>query len=129
MRMLITDGDSEFLEIAKRFMKQYGHEALVASNGLECIACLRDSAPDILVLDSELLWGGSDGVRDIMNEEPQLDSIPVILITDDEPGTVTDSKANSRVVDRVKKPYSLTQLIKRIQAFGRDHQERCLRAT
>ncbi len=129
MRMLIADSDCEFLDIAKRFMNQYGHEALVASNGLECIACLRESAPDILVLDSELLWGGSDGVREIMNEEPQLDSIPVILIADEEQSATPDCEPSLRVVDRIKKPYSLTQLIKRIQAVGRDCQELRLRTT
>jgi two-component system phosphate regulon response regulator PhoB len=116
MRVLIADCDREFLDIAKRFMTQCGHEALVASNGLQCIACLRDSVPDIVVLDSELLWGGSDGVCDFMNEEPTLGAIPVILITDEVAETKTDSEKDFRIFDRIRKPYSLTQLIGRLQA-------------
>jgi DNA-binding response OmpR family regulator len=115
MRVLIADCDREFLDIAKRFMTQCGHEAMIASNGLECIACLRDLAPDIVVLDSELQWGGSDGVCEFMKEEPTLEAIPIILITDEELECKTDYKADFRIFDRMKKPYSLTQLVGRLQ--------------
>jgi DNA-binding response OmpR family regulator len=116
MQVLIADCDSEFLDIAKRFLTQCGHEAMVASNGLECIACLRYSAPDILVLDSELRWGGSDGVCDFMKDEPAWSAIPIILITDEKLECKTDCKADFRIFDRMKKPYSLTQLVGRLQA-------------
>jgi DNA-binding response OmpR family regulator len=116
MQVLIADCDSEFLDIAKRFLTQCGHEAMVASNGLECIACLRYSAPDILVLDSELRWGGSEGVCELMKEEPAWDAIPIILITDEDLKCKIDCKADFRIFDRMKKPYSLTQLVGRLQA-------------
>ncbi|MEQ1830143.1 MAG: hypothetical protein ABL921_29550 [Pirellula sp.] len=115
MRILIADGDSEFLDIAKRFMNQCGHDALVVSSGLECIACLRDCPPDVLVLGCELLWGGTEGVLEIMNEEPTLDAIPVILVTDEELESKTVFDTDSQVVHRVRKPYSLTQLLKPMQ--------------
>jgi len=115
MRVVIADCDSEFLDIAKRFMNQCGHEAFVASSGLECIACLRDGPPDVLVLSCELLWGGTEGVLGIMDEEPTLDTIPVILVTGEESEPKTVFEAGSRVVDRVKKPYSLSQLLKHMQ--------------
>jgi DNA-binding response OmpR family regulator len=115
MRVLLADCDSEFLNIAKRFMSQCGHEALVASSGLECIECLRDCPPDLLVLDCELLWGGSEGVLEIMDDEPALDAIPVILMTDEQWEPKTVFEADSRVVGRVRKPYSLAQLLKKMQ--------------
>jgi DNA-binding response OmpR family regulator len=116
MRVLIADCDTEFLHIAKRFLNHCGHDAIVASNGLECIACLRESAPDIVVLDSELQWGGSDGVCEFMKDEPAWDAIRIILITDEELECKTDCKADFRRFDRMKKPYSLTQLVGRLQA-------------
>jgi DNA-binding response OmpR family regulator len=115
MRVPITDCDSEFLDIAQRFMNQCGHEAFVASSGLECIACLRDCPPDVLALSCELLWGGTEGILGIMDEEPTLDAIPVILVTDEEPEPKRVFEANSRVFDRVNKPYSLSQLLKQMQ--------------
>ncbi len=116
MRVLIADCDSEFLDLARRFLSQCGHEAMVASNGVECMTCLRNSAPEMVVLDGELLWGGSDGVREFMNEEPGLDVIPLILVSDELQDSRTGSGADSLVVDRLRKPYSLTHLIGRIQA-------------
>ena len=115
MQVLIAGCDGEFLDIAKRFMNQCGHEALVVSSGLECIACLRDCPPDVLVLSCELLWGGAEGVLEIMDEEPTLNAIPVILVMDQEMESKTCFEADSRVVDRVKRQYSLMQLLKQMQ--------------
>ena len=121
MRVLIADCDSEFLDIAKRFMSQSGHKAVVASSGLECIECLRDCLPDVLVLSVELLWGGSEGVLEIMDEELTLNAIPVILVTDEEMESKTVFEANSRVIGRVRKPYSLAQLLKQMQLCEINH--------
>lgn len=114
MRVLFVDCDSEFLDIAKRFMNHCGHEVFLASCGLDCIERLNDSTPDVLVLSCELLWGGHEGVLAIMNEEPTLDTIPVILVTDEE--LESDAiEADARIVARVRKPYSLNHLLKQIQ--------------
>ena len=115
MQVLIAGCDGEFLDIARRFLNQRGHEALVVSSGLECIACLRDCPPDVLVLSCELLWGGAEGVLEIMDEEPTLNAIPVILVMDQEMESKTCFEADSRVVDRVKRQYSLMQLLKQMQ--------------
>ncbi len=116
MRVLFADSDSEFLDLAKRFLSQCGHKARVASIGVECMTCFRDSAPEMVVFDGELFWGGSDGVREFMNEEPGLDAIPVILVSDELQDSRTGSGADLLVVDRLRKPYSLTHRIGRIQA-------------
>jgi DNA-binding NtrC family response regulator len=59
---LLADPDEVLLEIVQSFLFDRGHEAEVASNGLECMSWLRQFVPDVLVLDQDLLWGGSDGV-------------------------------------------------------------------
>ena len=69
----------------------------------------------MLVQSCELLWGGSEGVLEIMDEEPTLDAIPVIPVTDEELEFKTVFEAGSRVVDRIKRQYSLTQLLKQMQ--------------
>ncbi len=115
MRVLIADCDGEFLDIAKRFMNQCGHDASLATSGLECIASLRESPPDVLVLCCELLWGSAEGVLEIMDEEPTLDAIPVILVTEEEADSKTVFDADSRVFHRLRKPYSLNQLLRQMQ--------------
>ena len=54
MRVLIADGDREFLELERRFLSQCGYDVLIASDGLDCVSVLRDFSPDVVVLD----WAG-----------------------------------------------------------------------
>lgn len=70
MRVLITDGDEGFLEVAQDYPSNCGHEVDIARNGLEAIASLRRGLPNVVVLERELLWGGSDGVRALMRKFP-----------------------------------------------------------
>jgi DNA-binding response OmpR family regulator len=59
MRVLIAGSDAEFLEVVQSYLARHGHEGKIATDGLECIAMLRDVRPDVLVLESDLLWGGT----------------------------------------------------------------------
>jgi len=56
-----------------------GFDVEVASNGLECLALLREVRPDVVVLNWELPWGGGDGVLTVLQEEFRL--LPVVLST------------------------------------------------
>jgi len=52
----IAESDEAFLTIIQAYLQRFGLEVAIASDSLECRAILRDFAPDVLVLDCELLW-------------------------------------------------------------------------
>jgi CheY-like chemotaxis protein len=56
-----------------------GYEATVVERGIDCVACLRQQQPDLLVLESFLPWGGCDGVLDVAEMELGL-RCPVIVV-------------------------------------------------
>src|SRR5438128_10427648 len=80
MRILIADRDEAALEILQSFLWEHGYETEIAGDGLECVAILREFLPDVLVMDRDLLWGGSDGVIASMRKDPRLANMPVILM-------------------------------------------------
>ena len=58
IRILIADRD-EFLSTAyHEHFSRHGAVVATATTGLACIDRLRDFAPDVLILDPSLLWGG-----------------------------------------------------------------------
>lgn len=57
MRVLLADGDKEFLDVAQDYLSTLGHEVYIARNGLEAVAGLRRGLPNVVVLEQELLWG------------------------------------------------------------------------
>jgi CheY-like chemotaxis protein len=64
----------------REILEGLGHEATLVSGGVDCLAWLRRRAFDLLLLEAPLHWGGGDGVLDAMQQEPQLATLPIILI-------------------------------------------------
>ncbi|MBL7037856.1 MAG: response regulator [Pirellulaceae bacterium] len=82
IRVLIADQDQVLLETYKRFLADRDVEPSFAVSGLDCIGCLRDSCPDVLVLDPDLHWGDGAGVLERMYGDPRVPTVPVILTSD-----------------------------------------------
>jgi CheY-like chemotaxis protein len=114
MRILIADGDEPFLDILQAYLWSRGHETETATDGLKCHARLREFRPDVLVLDRELLWGGSDGVLAVMRDDPLKRAIPVILVADSADNL--DDSPHQSVVAWLRKPYRLSDLLGQIES-------------
>src|SRR5262245_54616471 len=78
VRVRVADPDPRYLTHCKAAFHRAGFEAETAGDGLDCVEKLRDSAPDALVLEPDLLWGGGEGVLAAMYEDESVPFIPVI---------------------------------------------------
>lgn len=116
MRVLLADGDAVLLEVAQCYLARDGHEVNTATSGLETVASLRRDLPDVVVLDRELRWGGSDGVRALMQQDPRWSEIPVILTSDNVMPDESSSTASPSLAARLQKPYRLIDLVGRLHA-------------
>ena len=81
IRVLIADPDEGLQPEYRVPLTQAGFDVVMACSGLECVARLRDRVPDVLVIEPHLPWGGGDGVLAIMGDDPQLATIPVVVLT------------------------------------------------
>ena len=79
-RVLIADANERMRAIYSQGLADYGFEVATAADGLDCMTALRDFAPEALVLDPDLPWGGGAGVLARMHEEVDLPYVPVILL-------------------------------------------------
>lgn len=121
LRVLIADRDEILLETYERFLVRHDIQVSFATNGLECIARLRDVSPDVLVLDPGLLWGGGAGVLAWMHDERGLPKVPVIVLA-----TSREADQLSWVLDFptdafMAKPVSPEQLLKKIRLTRYSH--------
>jgi hypothetical protein len=62
----------------------FGIDVQVANGGVECIERLRSGQHDVVILETSLLWGGSEGVLAIREEDPVMKAIPFVLVALDE---------------------------------------------
>jgi DNA-binding response OmpR family regulator len=80
LRVLIADGDRDLCVLYHAGLGRYGFEVTSAATGLECIARLKDSAPDVVVLEPALPWGQGEGILARMRENADVPCVPVILL-------------------------------------------------
>jgi DNA-binding response OmpR family regulator len=117
IRVLIADPDESLQPLYRERLMQEGFELATASSGLECVARLREDVPDVLVLEPQLPWGGGEGVLAMMGENPQLATVPTMVLTSCRDPRLLEAVARFPVSDYQLKPMSSDRLIERLRAI------------
>jgi CheY-like chemotaxis protein len=120
IRILIADHDRGFAEATRRFLEPRGHEVVVVADGMSCVEELRAIAPSLLVLDPEILWGGGEGVLDMLIQEEPLAPLSVVILESSEARTIPES-FHSRIDGRLQRPKGLNEMprfVKQLEDIG-----------
>jgi DNA-binding NtrC family response regulator len=64
----------------REVLEKQGLFVVTAQNGIECIEQVRRFHPEILILETDLLWGGAEGVLALCESEHCLEAMAVIAI-------------------------------------------------
>jgi DNA-binding response OmpR family regulator len=94
-----------------------GFGLITAVSGLECIARMKEHAPEALVLEPQLPWGGGEGVLSIMGEIPWLAAVPVMVLTSCRDPHLMEAVTRFPVSDYQVKPLTPDRLAGRIRAM------------
>ncbi len=79
--VLLADDVELFIELEKSFLRRAGFNLLIAQNGREALALVRERRPDLVFLDLYMPeMNGDECCREIKSD-PDLASIPVIVVT------------------------------------------------
>jgi diguanylate cyclase (GGDEF)-like protein len=115
-RILIVDDEPTIVDLLEEHLQSEGYETDHAYSGEEALQVLDKSTPDLVILD--LMLPGMDGyeVCRLMQQDPRLNHIPVIMLT-------ARSAVPSRVLgyqrgadDYVVKPFDPEELSVRVRA-------------
>ena len=115
-RLLIADRDAELCEAFRRFLTERGYEVETSTDGLDCLAKLRQVTPAVLVLDLELFWGGGDGVLAWLRAEHSASKIPVLLTATAAAPPDMAELNEPPVVEYLPKPFALTALLESVRS-------------
>jgi DNA-binding response OmpR family regulator len=119
VRVLIADPDEYLLDNYRDYLEQHGFEVATATTGLECVAKLRECAPDVLVLEPSIPWGWGDGVLAMMHEERDIPLAAVIVLTYGRDRGVLYRLAPFKIDDYQIKPLRPKRLAERIRAIAK----------
>ena len=117
-KVLVVDDSNTIRRSAEIFLKQGGHEVLLADDGFDALAKINDYQPDLVFCD--ILMPRLDGYQTcaIIKRNARFGNIPVVMLSSKD--GVFD-KARGRMVgsqDYLTKPFTKDQLLQAVQQFG-----------
>ncbi len=118
LKVLVVDDSNTIRRSAEIFLKQGGHEVLLADDGFDALAKIHDYQPDLVFCD--ILMPRLDGYQTcaIIKRNQRFANIPVVMLSSKD--GVFD-KARGRMVgcqDYLTKPFTKDQLLQAVQQFG-----------
>lgn len=122
--VLVVEDEQDLQDLMVYNLHRKGYKTTAAERGEDALRLLRDGKtprPDVILLD--LMLPGMDGMEvcRAIKSDPQLSTIPVIMVT--AKGEETDVVAGLEcgADDYVTKPFSTRVLLARIQSMVRRH--------
>lgn len=118
LKILVVDDSNTIRRSAEIFLKQGGHEVLLAEDGFDALSKINDYQPDLVFCD--ILMPRLDGYQTcaIIKRNDRFASIPVIMLSSKD--GVFD-KARGRMVgsqEYLTKPFTKDQLLRTVQQFA-----------
>jgi twitching motility two-component system response regulator PilG len=117
-KVLVIDDSNTIRRSAEIFLKQGGHEVVLAEDGFDALAKVNDVAPDMIFCD--ILMPRLDGYQTcaIIKHNQKFSATPVVMLSSKD--GVFD-KARGRMAgsqEYLTKPFTKDQLLQAVQQFS-----------
>jgi twitching motility two-component system response regulator PilG len=122
LKVLVIDDSNTIRRSAEIFLKQGGHEVLLAEDGFDALAKVNDFHPNLIFCD--ILMPRLDGYQTcaIIKRNERFSGVPIVMLSSKD--GVFD-KARGRMVgsqEYLTKPFTKDQLLQTVQEFGSAQQ-------
>jgi twitching motility two-component system response regulator PilG len=117
-KVLVIDDSNTIRRSAEIFLKQGGHEVMLAEDGFDALAKVNDYQPHLIFCD--ILMPRLDGYQTvaIIKRNEKFASVPIVMLSSKD--GVFD-KARGRMVgseDYLTKPFTKDQLLSTVKQYG-----------
>jgi twitching motility two-component system response regulator PilG len=118
-KVLVIDDSNTIRRSAEIFLRQGGHEVLLAEDGFDALGKVNDHDPELIFCD--ILMPRLDGYQTcaIIKRNPRFAHVPVIMLSSKD-GLF--DKARGRMVgseDYLTKPFTKDQLLRAVESYRR----------
>ena len=121
-RILVVDDEPPIVRLMEFILARQGHEMLVAVNGEEALAKVREHRPDLVLLD--IMMPRIDGyeVARSLRADPSLAEMPIIMLSAKAQGEDIQKGMDVGVDEYITKPFSPEYLVQVVTDYL---QRRC----
>lgn len=118
-RVLVVEDERDLQQQLEHNLRQAGHVVLSAPSGRDGLDLVRRQNPELLVLDSRLPDIPGTQVCRVLRQDPRSRTLPIVLLTarDNEADRIVGLELG--VDDCVTRPFSMRELLLRIEAVLR----------
>jgi len=116
IRILIVDDDAESLDLIWQWLALQGHDLMMARSGQEALAKIRESAPDLILLDLKIPPPDGLEVARALKRDAATRTIPLVVMTVRRDVQSRVECLRAGVDDFVTKPFHWDELDATIQA-------------
>ena len=118
LKVLVIDDSNTIRRSAEIFLKQGGHDVLLADDGFDALSKVNDYEPHVIFCD--ILMPRLDGYQTcaIIKRNARFSNVPIVMLSSKD--GVFD-KARGRMAgsqDYLTKPFTKDQLLQTVQALG-----------
>jgi class 3 adenylate cyclase len=118
-RILVVDDNESNLDIAKMRLESQGYEVVTAVDGEAALGCVRETLPDLLLLD--IMMPKLDGIEVTrrLKTDTSLPFIPIILVTAKADAKDVVAGLDAGGDDYLTKPFDHASLMARVRSMLR----------
>jgi chemosensory pili system protein ChpA (sensor histidine kinase/response regulator) len=111
LQVMVVDDSITVRKVTARLLQKYGFDVVTARDGVDAMALLQDTVPDMMLLDVEMPRMDGFELATLMRNDERLRQIPIIMITS-RTGDKHRERAGQIGVDRyLGKPYQEHELL------------------
>lgn len=115
--IMVVDDSITVRKVTARLLKRQGMEVITAKDGVDAVAQLQETTPDLMLLDVEMPRMDGYELATQVRNNPDWKHIPIIMITS-RTGTKHRDRAEKIGINRyLGKPFNETELLENINAL------------
>jgi DNA-binding response OmpR family regulator len=118
-RIVIADDDPLILSLVSLRLEMADYEVLLASNGEEALALIRQSEPVAAILDMQMPFKTGIDVLDAIKADPKTDKLPVMMLTGERDTGMVMQAMGAGAGDYMVKPFQPDRLLERVNRLVR----------
>lgn len=115
--ILVVDDNQGNAVLLATYLRKAGHEVAVAYDGSTALESLRDSPPDLMILDARMPGMSGYDVLEAINAEPTIGARPVLMLTALNQPHNRQRAVELGVDDFLSKPVSKLDFLHRVEAL------------
>jgi DNA-binding response OmpR family regulator len=116
-RVFVVEDEAQLAALLATYLRRHGHEPVTFDNGRDALQPILHDRPDLVILD--ILLPGEDGLTLLRRLRDQGSQVPVIVLTALSREAERIEGFRSGADDYVVKPFSLAELMLRVEAVLR----------